>query len=386
MFFSSGSSSRFCGKEKDEESGLYYYGMRYYNAWTCRFVSVDPLAGKTKNFSPYAYADCNPIMKNDPTGGKAENAGGGGDGGDGGGGEKASDGTGASDREGRDIVKVNNVSYETWKGKDGAIYAQKVEDVETGKGHSKVPVNKIANKAEREAIQSHWDTSAQESENMDTGNDPIDIVEKTKENPVVVETVSEEVAIPENVSSNEGNDADKEDTVLMDTIRDSFNSESNKAVRTVIKHTDKALETKHKLNERKIGKLEAKKERYKDIQRKKGIKHEKAIRKTNRSIKSIGAQNSVLKELRKITKPIKKYLDYANVTIEVANAFVKQTAEAIASAIIEVFFFLLSQVMKLANFFVATAIGLFLDWFKTTDTYNALRETFIDLIRGYGYE
>ncbi|WMJ75320.1 hypothetical protein RCC89_19465 [Cytophagaceae bacterium ABcell3] len=136
-------------------------------------------------------------MKNDPTGGKAENAGGGGDGGDGGGGEKASDGTGASDREGRDIVKVNNVSYETWKGKDGAIYAQKVEDVETGKGHSKVPVNKIANKAEREAIQSHWDTSAQESENMDTGNDPSDIAEDVVDNPIVEDVVIDEIEIPE---------------------------------------------------------------------------------------------------------------------------------------------------------------------------------------------
>ncbi|WMJ75339.1 SpvB/TcaC N-terminal domain-containing protein [Cytophagaceae bacterium ABcell3] len=66
---------RFCGKEKDEESGLYYYGMRYYNAWTCRFVSVDPLAEETINFSPYTYANCNPVMMNDPTGGKAEGTG-----------------------------------------------------------------------------------------------------------------------------------------------------------------------------------------------------------------------------------------------------------------------------------------------------------------------
>ena len=35
---------RYVGKEKDAESGLYYYGARYYAAWTCRFISVDPLA------------------------------------------------------------------------------------------------------------------------------------------------------------------------------------------------------------------------------------------------------------------------------------------------------------------------------------------------------
>ena len=37
---------RFCGKEKDDESGMYYYGARYYSPWLCRFISVDPLAGK----------------------------------------------------------------------------------------------------------------------------------------------------------------------------------------------------------------------------------------------------------------------------------------------------------------------------------------------------
>ncbi|WMJ75309.1 LysM peptidoglycan-binding domain-containing protein [Cytophagaceae bacterium ABcell3] len=34
-----------------------------------------PLAGGTINFSPYTYANCNPVMMNDPTGGKAEGTG-----------------------------------------------------------------------------------------------------------------------------------------------------------------------------------------------------------------------------------------------------------------------------------------------------------------------
>jgi len=34
---------KYCGKERDDESGLYYYGDRYYAAWLGRFVSVDPL-------------------------------------------------------------------------------------------------------------------------------------------------------------------------------------------------------------------------------------------------------------------------------------------------------------------------------------------------------
>jgi RHS repeat-associated protein len=59
---------RFCGKEKDEESGLYYYGARYYAPWLCRFTSVDPKAGKYVFQSPYAYADNNPINKMDYNG------------------------------------------------------------------------------------------------------------------------------------------------------------------------------------------------------------------------------------------------------------------------------------------------------------------------------
>lgn len=52
---------RYVGKEKDAESGLYYYGARYYAAWTCRFISVDPLAATYAHITSYNYADNNPI-------------------------------------------------------------------------------------------------------------------------------------------------------------------------------------------------------------------------------------------------------------------------------------------------------------------------------------
>jgi RHS repeat-associated protein len=52
---------RFCGKEKDEESGMYYYGARYYSPWLCRFISVDPLAGKYPFYTPFQYAGNKPI-------------------------------------------------------------------------------------------------------------------------------------------------------------------------------------------------------------------------------------------------------------------------------------------------------------------------------------
>ena len=51
----------YCGKERDEETGLYYYGMRYYAAWLCRFVSVDPLQFEYPELTPYQYASNRPI-------------------------------------------------------------------------------------------------------------------------------------------------------------------------------------------------------------------------------------------------------------------------------------------------------------------------------------
>ncbi len=52
---------RYVGKERDNESGLYYYGARYYAAWTCRFISVDPLASDYPHLTPYNYAGNKPI-------------------------------------------------------------------------------------------------------------------------------------------------------------------------------------------------------------------------------------------------------------------------------------------------------------------------------------
>ena len=56
---------RYCGKERDSESGLYYYGARYYAPWTCRFISVDPLAADYPYLTPYNYAGNKPITHKD---------------------------------------------------------------------------------------------------------------------------------------------------------------------------------------------------------------------------------------------------------------------------------------------------------------------------------
>jgi RHS repeat-associated protein len=46
---------RFSGKERDEESGLYYFGARFYAPHVCRWISCDPLRSSTET-SPYTYA------------------------------------------------------------------------------------------------------------------------------------------------------------------------------------------------------------------------------------------------------------------------------------------------------------------------------------------
>lgn len=56
---------KYCGKERDEESGMYYYGARYYSAWMCRFVSVDPLARDYPYLTSFNYAGNKPITHKD---------------------------------------------------------------------------------------------------------------------------------------------------------------------------------------------------------------------------------------------------------------------------------------------------------------------------------
>jgi len=65
---------RYNGKEKDEESGLYNYGQRYYAPWLCRFVSVDPIAEDYPFYSSYNYAGNKPVSKVDIDGLQEEGA------------------------------------------------------------------------------------------------------------------------------------------------------------------------------------------------------------------------------------------------------------------------------------------------------------------------
>ncbi len=59
---------RYTGKERDEESGLYYHGTRYYIPWLARWTAIDSMESKYAGMSPYNYSFNNPVMFNDLNG------------------------------------------------------------------------------------------------------------------------------------------------------------------------------------------------------------------------------------------------------------------------------------------------------------------------------
>ena len=59
------SPHKFNGKELDEETGLYYYGARYYDPRLSMWLGTDPMQGKYPGISTYAFCHNNPIMMRD---------------------------------------------------------------------------------------------------------------------------------------------------------------------------------------------------------------------------------------------------------------------------------------------------------------------------------
>ena len=58
---------RFTGKERDEESGLFYFGFRYYAPWLGRWISFDP-AGPVDGLNLFRYLRGNPVRYVDRVG------------------------------------------------------------------------------------------------------------------------------------------------------------------------------------------------------------------------------------------------------------------------------------------------------------------------------
>ena len=62
----------FSAKEKDAETGLSYFGSRYYSSDLSLWLSVDPMSEKYPSLSPYVYCADNPIKLVDPNGEEIE--------------------------------------------------------------------------------------------------------------------------------------------------------------------------------------------------------------------------------------------------------------------------------------------------------------------------
>lgn len=69
-----GTSRKFTGKERDEETGLDYFGARYHSSKLSRFTAIDPVYTWQDNlpdplrWNRYAYARNNPLRHVDPDG------------------------------------------------------------------------------------------------------------------------------------------------------------------------------------------------------------------------------------------------------------------------------------------------------------------------------
>ena len=61
-------SFTFSAKERDSETGLSYFGSRYYSSDLSIWLSVDPMSGKYPSLSPYVYCADNPVRLVDPDG------------------------------------------------------------------------------------------------------------------------------------------------------------------------------------------------------------------------------------------------------------------------------------------------------------------------------
>ena len=61
-------SFTFSAKERDSETGLSYFGSRYYSSDLSVWLSVDPMAAKYPSLSPYVYCADNPVKLVDPDG------------------------------------------------------------------------------------------------------------------------------------------------------------------------------------------------------------------------------------------------------------------------------------------------------------------------------
>jgi RHS repeat-associated protein len=109
--FGFSSPYRFNSKEKDEETGLHYYGARYYQSKLSVWMSVDPKAHMAPDWTPYRFGFANPLLYTDPDG-KFESP------------EKAREFAKANGIDGQ-ILEYDNGTFALHDSQNGISYQQK---------------------------------------------------------------------------------------------------------------------------------------------------------------------------------------------------------------------------------------------------------------------
>ncbi len=164
---------RYTGKERDQETGLYYHGARYYAPWLGRWVSADPV-DLEGGINLYGYGAANPVIFLDPSGNAPK-------------------------------------KYKTQRAKDTAAKRKEMEKnlrEAKAKGYSPDPMQKraekLAKKRGKTPIEQHHHRGVAESAKVKLDpkkmGDPMSSVWSTKKDPVVQGTIGGKPATHHNVA------------------------------------------------------------------------------------------------------------------------------------------------------------------------------------------
>ncbi len=355
---------RFCGKEKDEESGLYYYGMRYYSAWTCRFISVDPLAAKYAHLTPYAYADNKPINYTDIDGAET-------------GSTEPSEQSGGqnaqpnpdTDRQGEDVV--NNIKTRVEKGEIQAL---------VGGSWGRAEGN-VANEKDRQAILDHWNNVPQESQNLSVESEPLDgatiIDDSSSSNYEQEGTNNDETPVgdPNNAPNNDGGEGTNEpqkpvvppeNQSKADTLEDIHDNGTDSAGKILGIFEDYLKYEKNKIEK----KISAKELILKQKEKVANLFKEN-LKKLHNQLELLNKQISKFKWAGAIS-------DAINIIISGIKAWIAPTAENIINLIEDTFSLIIEKFVGRFLIWGDSLVSAGLDLIKSLPIYKNLKQNIID--------
>jgi RHS repeat-associated protein len=107
---------RYTGKERDDETGLYYHGARYYAAWLGRWTACDPI-GIKDGVNRYSYVNNRPLALLDRTGKQGEKPNE----------QKGDDPNAAMKKKMQDLIASSQKEFEDLSRSSGTLEAEQAE-------------------------------------------------------------------------------------------------------------------------------------------------------------------------------------------------------------------------------------------------------------------